>query len=132
MTLDHYTASLLSAYLEEKGYPAEKVNIEVNIRFVVNGKVVEVDIFNRDPLILGEVTTYIRSKDEAKMEVKKLLEKRQAVEKIYGRGAEMTILAVANVEKEVLQFLEKMAEEKGVTLIVGREVKTLHPFYESF
>jgi len=132
MTLDHYTASLLSAYLEEKGYPAEKVNIEVNVRFVVNGKVVEVDIFNRDPLILGEVTTYIRSKDEAKMEVKKLLEKRQVVEKIYGRGAEMTILAVANVEKEALQFLEKTAEEKGVTLIVGREVKTLHPLYENF
>ena len=128
MTLDHYTASLLAAYLEEKGYPAEKVDIQVNVKFMVDGRTIEVDIFNRDPLIIGEVTTYIRSGEEARKEIEKLTEKRQEIEKIHGRKAEITILAAANVEKEALKTLEEIAGEKGITLIVGREVKTLYPW----
>ena len=127
MTLDHYTASLLAAYLEEKGYPAEKVDIQVNVKFMVDGRTIEVDIFNRDPLIIGEVTTYIRSGEEARKEIEKLTEKRQEIEKIHGRKAEITILAAANVEKEALKTLEEIAGEKGITLIVGREVKTPYP-----
>ena len=127
MTLDHYTASLLAAYLEEKGYPAEKVDIQVNVKFMVDGRTIEVDIFNRDPLIIGEVTTYIRSSEEARKEIEKLTEKRQEIEKIHGRKAEITILAAANVEKEALKTLEEIAGEKGITLIVGREVKTPYP-----
>jgi len=127
MTLDHYTASLLAAYLEEKGYPAEKVDIQVNVKFMVDGRTIEVDIFNRDPLIIGEVTTYIRSSEEARKEIEKLTEKKQEIEKIHGRKAEITILAAANVEKEALKTLEEIAGEKGITLIVGREVKTPYP-----
>ena len=126
MTLDHYTASFLSMYLEEKGYPPDKIRIDVNARFRVDDKVVEVDIFNSDPLIIGEVTTYIRSRDEAKREVEKLLEKKRVMESIFGRRAEMTILTVANIEEEVLQFLEELAKKNGITLFAGRKVRTLY------
>ncbi|MCD6444364.1 hypothetical protein CW710_00835 [Candidatus Bathyarchaeota archaeon] len=126
MTLDHYTASFLSIYLEGKGYPPDKIHIDVNARFRVDDKVVEVDIFNSDPLIIGEVTTYIRSRDEATREVEKLLEKKRMIESIFERKAEMTILTVANIEEEALQFLEELAKKNGITLFVGRDVRTLY------
>ncbi|MGB9728381.1 MAG: hypothetical protein ACPL1B_00655, partial [Thermoprotei archaeon] len=123
MTLDHYTAAFLEEYLEREGYPEEKVHISVNTKFMINGREIEVDIFNRDPLIVGEVTTYIRDENEAKNEVEKLLKKKEAIESIYKRRADMVILAVANIEPHTSNLLKEMAKRENIKLILGREIK---------
>ena len=123
MTLDHYTAAFLRAYLEEKGYPSKRISISVDARLMINNRFIEVDIFSLDPLIIGEVTTYIRSRREAENEIEKLLEKRRLIESAYKRSAEMTVLAVANVEEEAIPALREAAEKKGITVFTGREIK---------
>ena len=123
MTLDHYTAAFLRAYLEEKGYPPERISISVDARLMINNRFIEVDIFSLDPLIIGEVTTYIRSRREAENEIEKLLEKRRLIESAYKRKAEITVLAVANIEEEAIPALREAAEKKGITVFTGREIK---------
>ncbi|MCD6469271.1 hypothetical protein J7L29_00525 [Candidatus Bathyarchaeota archaeon] len=123
MTLDHYTDAFLRAYLEEKGYPPERISLSVDARLMINNRFIEVDIFSLDPLIIGEVTTYIRSRREAENEIEKLLEKRRLIESAYKRSAEMTVLTVANVEEEAIPALREAAEKKGITVFTGREIK---------
>lgn len=90
---------------------------------MINNRFIEVNIFNLDPLIIGEVTTYIRSRDEAKNEIRKLLEKRRLIESAYKRKAEMTILAAANVEGGAIQTLREAAEKENIVIFTGREIK---------
>ncbi|MGC9069371.1 MAG: hypothetical protein ACP5IZ_10440 [Thermoprotei archaeon] len=78
MTLDHYTAAFLEEYLEERGYPEEKIRISVNTKFMIDDRENEANIFNRDPLIVSKVTTYIRDENEAKNEVENLLKKERS------------------------------------------------------
>jgi len=122
MTLENYTASFLRMHLREKGYSEEKINITTHNKFRINGKEIEVNIFNEDPLIVGEVTTYIRDEQEAKNEVEKLLKKKEAIETIYKRKVEMLILAVANIEPHALKLLKEITKKENITLLTGREI----------
>lgn len=80
-------------------------------------KMLELDLFNGEPLIVGEVTTYLASPKEAEKETEKLLERVRAVENIYGRRAEIKVMAVANLEKEASKVLEKLSEKHGILLL---------------
>ncbi|MCX8169443.1 MAG: hypothetical protein N3E39_04510 [Candidatus Methanomethylicia archaeon] len=122
MTLDHYTATFLKMYLEGKGYLREKIDIDVDIKLIFNDKEIEVDILCKDPLIIGEVTTYIRSINEAKEEVEKLLEKKKVIEAIYKRPIEILILSVANIEGNLLKILEEIAKEHNIMIITGKSL----------
>lgn len=123
MTLDHYMAAFLSAYLEEKGYPVGKISMEVDMRLKIDDRTIEVGILNEDLLIIGEATTYIRSLEEAEAEVGRLIEKKKLVESFYGRKAEITVLAVANIDEGVLEALRRAADKEGITVFAGRELK---------
>jgi len=120
---EHYTAALLRMHLREKGYPEEKINISIHNRFIINDKeITEVDIFNEDPLIVGEFTIYIKDEQEAKNEVEKLLKKKEAIETIYKKKVEMLILAVANIEPHALKLLKEITKKENITLLTGREI----------
>jgi len=120
MTLDHYTASFLKRYLMDMGYPEPR--IEVDVKFRYEGGYLEVNVFCEDPLLVGEVTTYLGTVDEAKSELEKLLERSKIIEGMFKRSVKFKVLAVANVKEGIAQVLKDLAEKNGVLLIVGREV----------
>ncbi|MCD6509862.1 MAG: hypothetical protein J7L11_05705 [Thermoprotei archaeon] len=120
MTLDHYTASFLKRYLMDMGYPEPK--IEVDVKFRYEGGYLEVNVFCEDPLLVGEVTTYLGTVDEAKSELEKLLERSKIIEGMFKRSVKFKVLAVANVKEGIAQVLRDLAEKNCVLLIVGREV----------
>jgi len=115
-------------HLREKGYPEEKINITTHNKFMIYGKEIEVNIFNEDPLIVGEVTMYIKDEQEAKNEVEKLLKKKEVIETVYKRKVEMLILAVANIEPHVLKFLKEITEKENIKLLTGREIHSKSVF----
>jgi hypothetical protein len=107
--------------LEDKGYSKEKVNIR-KTTIIHDNKIVEIDIFNEDPLIVGEVTTYLDTVEQAKEEINKILYDKEVVERKFKRKVEMKILAVANVPSNVLEELKKLTKDNEITFIFGREL----------
>ncbi|MBO3801141.1 MAG: hypothetical protein QW314_03740 [Thermoproteota archaeon] len=120
-TLEDYTAAFVKVMLEDKGYPKEKINIR-KTTVVHDNKIVEIDLFNEDPLIVGEVTTYLDTVEQAKEEINKVLYDEEVVERKFKRKVEMKILAVANVPLNVLEELKKLTEENKIEFIFGREL----------
>jgi len=78
----------------------------------------EIDLFNEDPLVVGEVTTYPDAVERAEGEVNKLLRDEKVVEEKFGKRAEMKILSVANAPPEVAGELEKLAEANGIKALL--------------
>ena len=122
VTLEHYAAAFLERMLVEGGYP-EELKIEVDVKIKYDDKLMELDLFCRDPLLVGEVTTFLGSSDEAEREVEKLLRRSREVEKLLGKGVEYRVLAVANLTSEASKALRKMSERYGILIIVGREME---------
>ncbi|ABL78938.1 hypothetical protein [Thermofilum pendens] len=121
MTLEFYAAAFLERLLAEKGYPEARVRVGVNLAY--KGVLVELDLFCEEPLLVGEVTTYLRSAEDAEREAAKLMERVKVVEEISGRKVELAVLAVANLGREALEVLEKLHREKGVLVVTGRELE---------
>jgi predicted nuclease with TOPRIM domain len=88
VTLNDFVASFVEEMLRLSGIPEEKINVSANVRIAYGETIREVDIFNSDPIVVGQVTTYISSIEEAKNELNKLLEDVRFVEKITGRKVE--------------------------------------------
>ncbi len=122
-TLDHYTAAFIEDQLVIMGVPREKVKVKVNRTIRYREKEREIDVFNKDPLVVGEVTTSLKTLREAKTELEKLLKDIGFLEEIYGVKVFMGFLAVASAPKEVLNFLKKEAERRNIKLIYGRALE---------
>jgi len=76
-------------------------------------------------LIVGQVTTYISSVEEAGSELAKLLEDVEFVEKITGRKVFMAILAVENAPEDIAKLLESECEKRGVKFTPGKLIPKL-------
>ncbi|MEM3406938.1 MAG: hypothetical protein QXY18_00725 [Nitrososphaerota archaeon] len=99
--------------------PKEKINIRVNTTLFYKDKSHEVDIFNRDPLIVGEVTTYLENIEEAKEEIGKIIDDVKFVEEMFNEKIFMSILGVANAPEEVIDFLKEECEKLKIKLFYG-------------
>jgi chaperonin cofactor prefoldin len=120
VTMEDYTAVWLSRWLEEKGY---KCDVRTRITIVVNpttGDSREVDVICWNPLVVGEVTTTIRTVEEAEREIKKLLDSVTYTEKVAGAKHYAKILAVEVAPSEIAEYLERRARELDITLVLGR------------
>ena len=120
MTLEFYTAAFLEGWLEERGYPGADVRVGVKVAY--KGRLVEFVLLCEEPLVVGEVTTYLGSAEEAEREVEELLERVKVAQEVYERGVELAVIAVANLEREAAEALEKLAEEHRIIVVTGREV----------
>jgi len=100
--------------------PEEKIKVSAGARIVYGETVEEVDLFNVGPLMVGQVTTYISSIDEAKSELDKLLEDVRFVERTTGEKVFTAILAVENAPSNVVEFLGAECEKLGLKFIPGR------------
>ncbi len=89
---------------------------------VYKGRVIEINVFNEDPLVVGEVTTYVDKVDEARKEVNKVLERIKVAEKISNRKVELALLAAANAPSDVIHELRELTKKHRITLVYGREL----------
>jgi hypothetical protein len=119
-TYEMHAAAYLTMMLLEMGYEGADV---VRRSFVDDGGIVEVDLFNEEPLVVGEVTLAVRDVGDAEHEVEKVLQRVGVVERIYGRRVFMAVLSVANVYPEAADALKTLAARHGIRLVLGREIK---------
>jgi exonuclease VII small subunit len=112
VNFEDFVRSFLTEVLRRSGEIPEGAEIK---KAVVDGE--EINIFLEDPLIVGEVTAYADSADE----IIKLLRKAELVKSKYSREPGKIMVAL-NVKRGVVEEIEKIAEERGVELIIGRAV----------
>jgi hypothetical protein len=112
--------AFIDVLLDEMGYPEASVSVK---HFAVDGEAVEVDAFCEDPLVVGEITNYIRSRDEAESEVEKLRDRVSLVERRYGRRVMLAVLEVATASEEVGSYLREVAGRNGILVVLGREIR---------
>ncbi len=119
VTLEDYTASVVKLMLEDMGYPDAEVGKKT---LLYNNELYEVNVFCDNPLVVGEVTLYVKDLDEARREIEKLLKRVEIAEKTRDKKAVLKILAVANAPKEVMDYLKKTAKQKKIRLLYGKEL----------
>jgi len=124
-TLNYYTTAFVEDLLRGMGVPDEKINVRVNVALFYSGKFREVDIFNRDPLVVGEVTTRIESFDRANEEINKVVEDMNFVEAMFGEKVFLAILAVEVVSEELTGYIEEEAKKRNIRLVYGRSIPKL-------
>ena len=120
-SFEEYVASFTRFMLYELGYT--DVKVEVRKYMMYEGRMVEINLFSEEPLVVGEVTLRIRDVSEADREVGKLVERTEIVSKIYGRKPYMKILAIGNAPEEVIEYLKKLTTKYDIKLIIGRELR---------
>jgi uncharacterized protein YoxC len=120
VTYEMHAAAYLTMMLYEMGY--EKAEV-VSKSFVEDGEIVEVDLFNEEPLVVGEVTLAVKDVGDAEREVEKVMRRVGLMERVFGRRVFMAILSVANLYPEAADTLKSLAARNGIRLILGREIK---------
>jgi uncharacterized protein YoxC len=120
VTYEMHAAAYLTMMLYEMGY--EKAEV-VSKSFVEDGEIVEVDLFNEEPLVVGEVTLAVKDVGDAEREVEKVMRRVGLVERVFGRRVFVAVLSVANLYPEAADTLKSLAARNGIRLILGREMK---------
>lgn len=109
--------------LYELGYT--DVGVKVRKYVIYEGRIVEINVFSEEPLLVGEATLRIRDINEAETEVRKLIERAEIVSKICGKKPYMKVLAVGNAPEEIIEYLKKLTTKYDIKLIVDREIKEI-------
>lgn len=112
MTLKEFVRKFLTDRMRRSGEIPEGEELRAA---VIGGE--EVDLFLERPLIVGEVVVYAESEEE----LNKLIRKAEKAREIYGREPRK-ILIVETAGKDVAKRIREMAEEKGVEVIIGKEL----------
>ncbi|WP_369689098.1 hypothetical protein [Vulcanisaeta thermophila] len=117
---EYYTARVIKLLLKERGIDCD---VRANVTLPIDG-FKEIDIFCPEPLIIGEVTVRLRSREEADNEIEKLRASVDAAERFTGRKTHLKVIAVEFVPSDVAQYLMSRAKDEGIYLIIGREYET--------
>ena len=112
LTFEEFVRKFLSAGLRRAGEIPEGAELT---RGFVDGE--EINLFLENPLIVGEATSYADSAEE----IMKLLRKAEAARLKYSREPRK-ILVILTAKSNAAKEIMKIAEEKGVELIIGKTV----------
>jgi len=118
--LEYYTARVVRELLRERGMDCD---VKIHVTLPIDG-LREVDVMCFDPLVVGEVTTSVRTVEEAEKELEKLKLAAEAAEKLVGKPTYMRVLAIWHAPSHIAQHLMRRADELGVRLIIGGEGET--------
>ncbi len=113
ITFEEFVRKFLTARLRKAGEIPENAELS---RGFVDGE--EIDVFLEDPLIVGEVTSYADSAEDAM----KLLKKAELARAKYSREPRK-MLIVLTARKDAAKDMRKIANEKGIELIIGKIVE---------
>ncbi len=118
---EEFNSYWLETFLVEQGYPEVKVKkvhfADTDYEVFPDSQDVEVDLFNENPFVIGEVTAIVRSIDK----VTTFLRKIKFLEKQFGRKADYKLFITYMVSPEIRDEVKRLLQENGVTLItVGR------------
>ncbi|MEM3492016.1 MAG: hypothetical protein QXV24_02595, partial [Nitrososphaerota archaeon] len=120
VTYEMHAAAYVEAMLDELGYTGARVERKY---IVLNGEVLDIDIFCERPLLIGELTISIRDVESAAREVEKLYQRVNAVKTKYGKTPEMIILSVGSTTEDVANYLKETSKNRGFRLVLGREIE---------
>ncbi|MGQ9722614.1 MAG: hypothetical protein ACUVXA_14975, partial [Candidatus Jordarchaeum sp.] len=110
--LEEFVKDWMSGSLRERGILPVGVSLE---RTVVDGE--EINLFSKEPLIVGEVTAYAESVDE----ISKLLKKAEAAKKIYKKEPRYLFLRILTAPSSVAKEMRRIARVKNIDLVIGKE-----------
>jgi len=112
LTFEEFVRKFLSAGLRRSEEIPEGAEL---VRGFIDGE--EINIFLEDPLIVGEATSYAESADE----IMKVLRKAEVAKAKYSREPRK-ILVILTAKSDAAGEMMRVAEEKGVELIIGKIV----------
>ena len=113
LTFEELVRKLLTAQLRGTG----TIPPDAELRAAsIDGE--QVDIFLEDPLVVGEVTSYAETAEEAG----KLLRKAEAARRKFGREP-LKFLVILTARREAARELERIARENNIELTIGKIVE---------
>jgi len=113
-----FTAEAIKLIMKERGVDCD---VRINVVLPANGVKI-VDIFCKDPLIVGVTALSLRNIEEARNQLEKLNSYVIAAEKFTNKKIYLKVLAAKFVKKEAANFLKEISEKEGIYLILGREI----------
>ena len=113
VTFEQFVREVISRYLQERGILSSDQYLNSK---KIDGE--EIDLFCENPLIVGEVTSYAESADEAL----KLLKKAKLVERKYNKKPEKLYLIILSIPKKEAKKVREISEQNNIELILGKEI----------
>jgi hypothetical protein len=104
VSLEEFVKNWMSGSLRERGILPAGISLE---RAVVDGE--EINLFSKDPLIVGGITAYAESVEE----ISELLRKAEAAKKKYKREPRYLFLRVLTAPSSVAEEMKKIAKAKN-------------------
>ncbi len=119
---EEFNSYWLETFLEGQGYPKidikKKTFFDQQYEVFPNSKDVEIDLFNEEPLVIGEVTAIVKRIDK----ITTFLRKVAFIEKRFGKADHklfITYVIESTIREEALELLE----EAGIDIIILRDRK---------
>jgi septal ring factor EnvC (AmiA/AmiB activator) len=110
ITFEEFVRNFLTEALRRSSEIPEGVELK---KIIIDGE--EINIFLENPLIVGEVTASAESIDE----IMKLLRKAELVKTKYSKEPKK-IMIILTAKRDIAKEIERIAEEKGVRLVIGK------------
>ncbi len=114
---EEFNREWLRAFLNKNGIPDVEIRkrhfVDRNHEVFPDTTDVEIDLFNEEPLLVGEVTAIVRSLEKVEIFLRKV----KFIEGLYGRPAEQKLFITYYIEPQILSDVIKKLSEAGVRII---------------
>ena len=118
---EEFNSYWLETFLVEQGYPKVAIEkrhfVDLHYRVFPGSKDVEIDLFNEDPFVIGEVTAFVRSIDKITVFLRKI----EFLEAEMGEPAKYKLFITYGIAPAIREEAMRLLENAGVKLIALRQ-----------